>query len=71
MLLWVVFGGVLLLIGGLCFARAGALADTMVLDRSRRDHADADRVLTTVTGFRIVAGLLAIAGALLVAGSLV
>ncbi len=71
MLFWVVFGSVLLLIGGMCFARAGALADYLVPNRSRRDRADADRMIVTITGFRIIAGLLASAGALLVVGSLV
>ncbi len=71
MLLWVVFGSVLLLIGGMCFARADSLVDFLVPNRSRRDRADADRVLMTITGFRIIAGLLAFAGALLVVGSLV
>ncbi len=68
MLIWVAFGSLMLLVGGMCFARANALADVVAPNRSRGDRADLDRAVVTITGFRIIAGLLALAGALLVAG---
>lgn len=71
MLIWVAFGSVMLLVGGMCFARADALADIMAPNRAAGDHADVDRAVVTITGFRIIAALVAIAGALIVARSLV
>ncbi len=69
MLVWVAFGTVMLLVGGMCFARADTLADIVAPNRSPGDRAGVDRAVVTITGLRIIAGLLTLAGALLIAGS--
>ncbi|MDJ0767851.1 MAG: hypothetical protein QNJ12_03620 [Ilumatobacter sp.] len=67
---WILLGIVLFAVGAESFRRAGRLGEYVVLYRTPRNRADADRALMTVTGFRIIFSLLASAGVFCVLGGI-